>query len=72
MPRRRSDRETDAELTRARTDREREYTGNALLCEDVLLDSGVTDLSVYDCVPGGELGVDLWVDTPNPPGYKGP
>ncbi len=49
----------------------REYTGNTLLCEDVLLESGVTDLSVYDCVPGGNLGVDLWVDTPNPPGYKG-
>ena len=49
----------------------REYTGNALLCEDVLLESGVTDLSVYDCVPGSELGVDLWVDTPNPPGYQG-
>ena len=47
----------------------REYTGNALLCEDVLLESGVTDLSVYDCVPGSDLGVDLWVDTPNPPGY---
>jgi citronellol/citronellal dehydrogenase len=50
----------------------REYTGNSALCEDVLLESGVTDLSVYDCVPGGELGVDLWVDTPNPPGYSGP
>jgi len=50
----------------------REYSGNALLCEDVLLESGVTDLSVYDCVPGSELGVDLWVDTPNPPGYSGP
>jgi citronellol/citronellal dehydrogenase len=48
------------------------YTGQSLLCEDVLLDSGVTDLSVYDCVPGSELGVDLWVDTPNPPGYTGP
>lgn len=47
----------------------REYTGNSLLCEDVLLESGVTDLSVYDCVPGSELGVDLWVETPNPPGY---
>ena len=42
----------------------REYTGNALLCEDVLLESGVTDLSVYDCVPGSDLGVDLWVETP--------
>jgi citronellol/citronellal dehydrogenase len=48
------------------------YTGQSLLCEDVLLDSGVTDLSVYDCVPGSELGVDLWVDTPNPPGYTQP
>jgi citronellol/citronellal dehydrogenase len=45
------------------------YTGHSLLCEDVLLESGVTDLSVYDCVPGGELGLDLWVDAPNPPGY---
>jgi citronellol/citronellal dehydrogenase len=50
----------------------REYTGNSLLCEDVLLESGVSDLSLYDCVPGSELGVDLWVDTPNPPGYAGP
>ena len=48
------------------------YTGNSVLCEDVLLESGVTDLSVYDCVPGSELGVDLWVDTPNPPGYTRP
>jgi len=46
------------------------YTGNSLLCEDVLVESGVTDLSVYDCVPGGELGVDLWVDEVNPPGYS--
>ena len=50
----------------------REYTGNTLLCEDVLVESGVTDLSVYDCVPGGELGVDFWVDGVNPPGYSGP
>ncbi|ORW07064.1 short-chain dehydrogenase [Mycolicibacter longobardus] len=49
-----------------------EYTGNSALCEDVLLDSGVTDLSVYDCVPGSDLGVDLWVDTVNPPGYMQP
>lgn len=40
-----------------------------MLCEDVLVESGVTDLSVYDCVPGSDLGVDLWVDTVNPPGY---
>ena len=50
----------------------REYTGQTLLCEDVLLDSGVTDLSVYDCMPGSELGVDLWVDSANPPGYSNP
>ena len=45
------------------------YTGQSLLCEDVLLESGVSDLSLYDCVPGADLGVDLWVDSPNPPGY---
>lgn len=55
-------------LTRPAAD----YTGNAALCEDVLLESGVSDLSVYDCVPGSELGVDLWVDTVNPPGYVQP
>ncbi len=49
-----------------------EFTGNSLLCEDVLVDSGVTDLSVYDCVPGSDLGVDLWVEQPNPPGYIAP
>lgn len=47
------------------------YTGHSLLCEDVLLESGIADLSVYDCVPGSGLGVDLWVDSPNPPGYRG-
>lgn len=50
----------------------REYTGNMALCEDVLLESGVSDLSVYDCVPGGKLGVDFWVDGVNPPGYTQP
>jgi citronellol/citronellal dehydrogenase len=49
-----------------------EFTGQTLLCEDVLLDSGVTDLSVYDCVPGSDRGVDLWVDSANPPGYRNP
>jgi citronellol/citronellal dehydrogenase len=49
----------------------REFTGNTLLCEDVLYDNGVKDLSVYDCVPGSQLGVDFWVDSPNPPGYTG-
>lgn len=50
----------------------REYTGNSVLCEDVLVESGVTDLSVYDCTPGGNLGVDLWVEEVNPPGYVQP
>src|SRR6202162_3964137 len=50
----------------------REFTGNTLLCEDVLVDSGVTDLSVYDCIPGSTLGVDFWVDSANPPAYRGP
>lgn len=50
----------------------RAYTGNSVLCEDVLLESGITDLSVYDCVPGAQLGVDLWVDSVNPPGYRTP
>lgn len=49
-----------------------DFTGHTLLCEDVLVDNGVTDLSVYDCVPGAELGVDFWVDAPNPPGYQQP
>ncbi|WP_273732459.1 SDR family oxidoreductase [Mycolicibacterium septicum] len=50
----------------------RDFTGRSLLCEDVLLESGVTDLSIYDCVPGADLRVDLWVDTADPPGYVGP
>lgn len=50
----------------------REYTGQSLLCEDVLLDSGVTDLSAYNCTADADLRVDLWVDTANPPGYTGP
>ena len=49
----------------------KDYTGNTLLCEDVLLESGISDLSVYDCIPGSELGVDFWVDGVNPPGYTG-
>jgi citronellol/citronellal dehydrogenase len=46
-----------------------EYTGNTVLCEDVLVESGVTDLSIYDCVAGSELALDLWVESPNPPAY---
>jgi citronellol/citronellal dehydrogenase len=49
-----------------------EYTAHTLLCEDVLVETGVTDLSVYDCIPGSALGVDLWVDEANPPGYQVP
>lgn len=48
----------------------RQCTGNQFLCEDVLLAHGVTDLSVYDVVPGGDLQVDLYVDEVNPPGYS--
>ena len=48
------------------------YTGNTLLCEDVLLEAGATDLSQYDCIPGSDLGVDFWVEGANPPGYKQP
>lgn len=49
----------------------RECTGNTFLCEDVLVESGVTDLSRYAADPssdGSDLGVDLFVDEVNPPG----
>jgi len=46
----------------------REYTGNAVLCEDVLVEEGVTDFSKYAYGDGKDLGVDLYVDDPNPPG----
>jgi citronellol/citronellal dehydrogenase len=46
----------------------RDCTGNAFLCEDVLVDSGVTDLSGYAAGDGSDLGVDLFVDSVNPPG----
>jgi citronellol/citronellal dehydrogenase len=46
----------------------RECTGNAFLCEDVLVEEGVTDLSQYSYVPGAELAVDLFVDAADPPG----
>jgi citronellol/citronellal dehydrogenase len=65
--------EVYADAARAVFDRPAaDFTGNTLLCEDVLLDSGVTDLSHYDCVPGGELALDLWVESANPPGYVQP
>jgi len=48
----------------------RECTGNAFLCEDVLVEEGVTDLSAYSYMPGAELAVDLFVDAANPPGVS--
>jgi citronellol/citronellal dehydrogenase len=50
----------------------REYTGQQLMCEDVLVDNGVTDLSVYSMVPGANLEVEGSPVSPNPPGYTGP
>jgi citronellol/citronellal dehydrogenase len=45
----------------------REFTGQALLCEDVLKESGVTDFSVYAADgEGANLGVDLFVDSVDP------
>ena len=45
----------------------REYTGQALLCEDILKASGVTDFSVYSAAGDGTgLGVDLFVDSVDP------
>jgi citronellol/citronellal dehydrogenase len=45
----------------------REATGNSYLCEDVLLEEGVTDLGPYAYVEGAEPQVDLFVDAINPP-----
>ena len=47
----------------------REFTGQTLLCEDVLVDAGVTDLSRYaHAGAAADLAVDLFVDDVNPPG----
>jgi citronellol/citronellal dehydrogenase len=40
----------------------REASGNSYLCEDVLLEEGVTDLGPYAYVDGAEPQVDLFVD----------
>src|SRR3954452_17307174 len=40
----------------------RECTGNTYLCEDVLAEEGITDLSPYAYVEGAELQVDLFVE----------
>jgi citronellol/citronellal dehydrogenase len=44
------------------TRRSRECTGNTYLCEDVLAQEGITDLSAYAYADGAELQVDLFVD----------
>jgi citronellol/citronellal dehydrogenase len=48
----------------------RECTGNTFLCEDVLVESGVTDLTPYSAGDGSDLGVDLFVDEVNPPSLR--
>jgi citronellol/citronellal dehydrogenase len=46
----------------------RELTGQALLCEDVLVEAGAEDLSRYSAAGGeADLQVDLFVDSVNPP-----
>jgi citronellol/citronellal dehydrogenase len=46
----------------------RELTGQALLCEDVLVEAGAADLSRYSAAGGeADLQVDLFVDSVNPP-----
>lgn len=45
----------------------RGFTGQALLCEDVLKEAGVTDFAPYAADgAGAELGVDLFVDSVDP------
>jgi citronellol/citronellal dehydrogenase len=45
----------------------RACTGNTFLCEDILVEAGLTDLSRYNLIEGAELSVDLYVDEVNPP-----
>jgi citronellol/citronellal dehydrogenase len=40
----------------------RAYTGNTALCEDVMIEEGVTDFDQYSYVPGAEPAMDLYVD----------
>jgi citronellol/citronellal dehydrogenase len=48
----------------------RECSGNSFLCEDVLLEAGVSDLGIYsNAGTDAELQVDLYVDAVDPPGY---
>jgi citronellol/citronellal dehydrogenase len=48
----------------------RECSGNMYLCEDVLVEEGVTDFSPYMYVEGGEPQVDLYVDEVDPPAVR--
>jgi citronellol/citronellal dehydrogenase len=49
----------------------RDCTGNAFLCEDVLVEAGITDLSRYSAAGvDAELAVDLYVDDVNPPSLR--
>lgn len=45
----------------------RECTGNTFLCEDVLAEEGITDLSQYSYLDGADLAIDLFVDATDPP-----
>jgi citronellol/citronellal dehydrogenase len=49
----------------------RECTGNAFLCEDVLVEAGITDLSRYSAAGAdAQLAVDLYVDDVDPLGLR--
>jgi citronellol/citronellal dehydrogenase len=45
----------------------RECTGNTYLCEDVLVEEGITDFDQYMYVKDGDPQVDLFVDSVDPP-----
>jgi citronellol/citronellal dehydrogenase len=45
----------------------RECTGHTYLCEDVLVEEGVTDFGRYMYVEGGEPQLDVFVDAVDPP-----
>jgi citronellol/citronellal dehydrogenase len=40
----------------------RTCTGNAFIDDEVLAEEGITDLDQYAAAPGGDLGLDLFVD----------
>lgn len=40
----------------------RECTGNAFIDDEVLAEAGISDFDQYAAAPGGELGLDLFVD----------